>query len=1171
MRTPPSSDFNAERVAPTRRLCFRFMCEVNGVLTDMSSYVKSLRVIRTAGDAKAVASFSSALSSELEITLVPADVHLGDNPIRSVVTLEVGFNNEYVKFFSGMIQRTRRHANGEVVVVALDNALPLTRQYVKSPSYFNVNSGVYIRELLELVGVTARMFPPSQTIFALDFDCEENSATTSAVREVSDTDDNGVNRTLVQPHRWYDYDHKNFRYESTENTRSHRMVVEPFTITHYSDRETYNVYGLVDPTRILTADNAGSRQYVPSPSGYGGGSVINPTVLYFPSGFGGFNYWLCVQGYPKLTLSETEVNLWKSNGFTFLIPEVDVQSKKGDPIVLVSNDGVTWSSPVFNNPLSTRPTYSSTTHVRYYDEYNKKYRTDHDMEAGDPRLGTFLCEPTMVYHNSRIYVVWREVAGKTEYWYYMYTTNGTTWSAKTRWISSGYQTHCSPALAVRNDGSLHVWWVNRTQNPNRLYHSTCSSVGGSLTDANTCSLDGLAGTRDIWRLSVIKDATAATNGFNACMTTCARGRLGASTDLFEASSATGESWQLSKRSLVARNTTGWDNGGVHSGAFVADVNVDTGETFDMWYSAFNNNETFGLGRTIVYQSVLSWGGTVPSKLPIGPIYYGPFVANKCIDGVTSAARFTIFPDGTGDTAEHWISFGGWFSSYAAQQQLLGAANFLMMEVNFGNNMKIVLGRDSSGITARIYRYVSGSWTQQTGTAITLNGTEYLYSATETFAGVEVGFRYVGSVLQTKVTVKFGSSSTVGSWVATTFVAADLQPLSGVCIASTFSGTIHTARYSNSFPGLRYDNLFVGVGQIPTTIPSRQYRLEKGLNTITAAAFQGTNVWEELKTVAESELGCLAWDGNGELRFYNRHHFSLPSNSGIVRTVNSDDDISSAIIAEDVSDIRNVIRVQVKSQDLKIADDLWSLDTHWIIKANSTSTYDVAIPGVLESLDTVASGGLDAGATRYRAAFVTGYDHGIPVTELNGVDGSLGGAESSIIITLVPYGKSIHVSIRNISSRDIVLMDGNGNNHFCIWGRTYTAARFRSEESSVIEVTDAESVATYGANEVEINLDYLVDSTSAYDLGMYVLRRYNIGLKKLEDINIVGDPLLEVGDRILVDIPQMGLLNSFWIEKIEDTLSPDVGYTQKVDLAVADEGNWFILDSNQLDSDAVLTY
>lgn len=1176
MRTSPSTNFTNENDAATRRVSFRLYISIDGTPTDMTSYVKSISSQRTAGDARAVASFASALASEFTITLVPADIDLGTNPIRSVVTLELGFNGEYVTVFQGMIQRVRRHASGEVVITTLDNALPLTRNHVKTPSYFSVNSAIYMRELLELAGVSARALTPDELLFALDFDAEENTAVISAARSVSDTNDNGLNQSMIRPHSWYDLDGKPFHYEMTESTRSSRLVVDPFTIVHYPDRATYDTYGIVDPNAVLTADNASSRQYAPTPSGYGGGSVINPTCLYFPAGFGGFKYWLCIQGYPKLTLGDLETRLWKSNGYTFLIPEVDAQSIKGDPIILVSDDGVTWAPPSFDNPLATRPTYSADTVVKLYNEDTRKYES-YTIDSGEPRLGTFLCEPTMVYHDSKLYVVWREVNGKTEYWYYRYTSDGINWSAKARWIALSYQTGCVPTLAVRADGTLHVWWINRTSNPNKIYHSLVSGVGGTIYGRNVCTVTGIAPTRDPWRMSVVPDPTSATNGFCMCLTTCSINRLMKDTALHMASSITGETWKASVMPLVARSRLGWDNGGLVSGAFVNDYDSSTGATFDLWYTGYSNNESHGIGRTVVYQSLRSLGGTVPSQMPNGPVLYGPFVANKCIDGVTAADRSVLWPQASGD-GERFICGGGWFAPVNATYDIRSAVG-LLMEVNFGSNVKFILGFYASTLQLRMYRYEGGTWVFKRGAAIVLAGLpieKYLWNSdSEYYLGFEIGSRWTGASPEIQLSVIYGTTSiSTAVWTTPTGITnMDLfDALNSVSIVSTFSGQLHTTLFNNSFPGFRYDNLFVGLGHFPRTEPEKSYMLEKGLNTLVAAAFQGTDSWKELKSVAESEIGCISWDADNVLRFFNRHHYSLPENATVVKTITSSESVLNAIVVQDVKDIKNVLRVKVKTQELKSADDIWSLESPWVIKAGETVVHDVNIPGVLESVDAEPSFSVYAGATRYRAAFVVGYENGIPLTNTNGVDDSLGGAELFLYVTIVPYGKVVTVSIQNLSSdRDIALFDGNGNPYFYLWGRSFTSARFRSEESMVVEVGDTESIAAYGANAEDIDLAYLSDPTSAYDLAMYLLRRYRSGEHRIEDIRTVGDPLLEIGDRITITVPEMGVDDTFWTEKIEDTLSPEVGYTQKVDLAIADEGNWFQLDVSTLDSDSVLTY
>jgi hypothetical protein len=115
----------------------------------------------------------------------------------------------------------------------------------------------------------------------------------------------------------------------------------------------------------------------------------------------------------------------------------------------------------------------------------------------------------------------------------------------------------------------------------------------------------------------------------------------------------------------------------------------------------------------------------------------------------------------------------------------------------------------------------------------------------------------------------------------------------------------------------------------------------------------------------------------------------------------------------------------------------------------------------------------------------------------------------------------------------------------------------------VTARDETSIAEFGENEIEVDLEYVVNVDSANSLANYLKDRYKRGIQRMEDVNIIGDPLLEVGDRVTLTFSPMGVDQSYWIENIDDVLSPDAGYNQKVDLSIADEGNWFVLGTSLL--------
>lgn len=1165
MKTSPGAAFDAQLSAATRNVTFTLMLDIDGVMTDMSSHVKNIMFTRSAGSAKAVASFTAAMASEMVITLTPSNVALGTVYFNRMLTLSVGFNGEEVSMFVGSIRKVRRSAlQGTCTITALDYALSLTRTGVETPAMFNVNSALYIREILENAGVTSRVGAPNELLFALDFDSHSVAAVTSARKAVSDTDDNGVNQSLIEPNMTYGLNMKNYLFR--DDGRSGQMTIMPLTIVQQPDRALTDSDLVADPKRILTADNASGSQGLTMPAGYGA-SVINPTVLKFGSPLFGYSYWASFQARRVTGISDYQENLWKSNGYTAALAEAKVQGLEGDPIVLVSIAGITWTTSTAA-PLATRPTYSKNTKVKYYDKSSKKYVT-RTIASGEEKLGVLNCEATVFYDGTKLHCIWRQVNGKNDYWYYRSTTDGSTWTSAQRWRTAAIGALASPSFVKDAAGVIHVWWVDKNANPNVIRHSTCASIGGTVEPSDKCKIDTTS-TEDVWRISVINDSSGV--GFNACVTLCDRNKNMTHHRIKAAASMTGTEWQLSNRLLVKPDPLSMDAQGVQGGTLVNNYDTVTNQVFTMWYSGKKMSGSYGLGTTDVYLSPVTWEGSIPQRASFGPVVWGPMVVTKCIDGITPADMDALWPtNNTTDGGAHVVSFGGWFS-FPDGNVWSSTPKVAFMAADFGTNLKAILYKTGSSVWASIYKYAAGTWTLVRAASFPLSGITWAPNE-QHFVGAEIKLQWDGGNANPTLNLRAIVDGVAGSWTSLVndSKCAGWGGLTGVELVTPLSSQI-TSTYTTAFPGMTYDNLFVKLGSIPAIIPAAQYHLDPGLNRLLAAAYRGTDPWSEMKSIAESELGCMYYNSDGKLFFFNRQHFTNPNNTAATPVqLTIDNALKDCGLDDDIANVRNIVRVKIKDVNIGQARDVWKLDSPLVIPAGQSVTYDIAVSGVLESCDVVASGTSRYGSTRYRASVVQGYDGAMPIVAKNGANDSAGGAEGYITVSIIPFGRCIRVVLTNSHSKDIALMDGNGNHYMYVWGRIYTDARFRSTESPVVTKESAASIATYGANEVEVDLAYVTTTTDGESLSDYVLKRYENGIKKLDNIEIVGNPLLELGDRSEVIFGKFSIDDVFWIERIEDTISPDAGYSQRIDLSVADSGDWFILDTSMLDDTPSLMY
>jgi hypothetical protein len=190
------------------------------------------------------------------------------------------------------------------------------------------------------------------------------------------------------------------------------------------------------------ADNPGITCTIPMPVGYPNTvTPAHPSVVYFPSGFGGYKYWM----------SHTPVG----SGL----------QQYENPCIVASNDGNTWETPAgLTNPVVRKPDPST----------EGGYNADSNL-YWDAQGNQFV-------------LIWMHqiapftVKGKT-------SLDGINWSATFPVFSSpaGYRV-LSPSMMRRSDGTWAVWAVDINSTPNGIHLFTCATLTGAWV-RETCTFD----------------------------------------------------------------------------------------------------------------------------------------------------------------------------------------------------------------------------------------------------------------------------------------------------------------------------------------------------------------------------------------------------------------------------------------------------------------------------------------------------------------------------------------------------------------------------------------------------------------------------------------------------------------------------------------------------------
>lgn len=261
---------------------------------------------------------------------------------------------------------------------------------------------------------------------------------------------------------------------------------------------------------------------------------MHPDVVYISSGFHGFKYWMAYTSYPYS------------------------MEKYENPCIAVSNDGINWITPgKLKNPVAPPP---------------------EDVEEG----GHF-SDTDILYDNNKLdmyYVYNKEgVLGPSKF-YRSISTDGTNWTKpqliyKCTGPISGY----SPAI-IKDNNIFKMWYISE----GNIMSYVSSKNGMNWSKRKTCKIHIPGWT--IWHL----DVTKTDMGYEGLL--CARDNKSRSTALFYIKSTDGLTWSPSNTPIIYPSANGWDSMDIYRSTLLKQNGL-----YEIWYSACNFNEKWGIGYT----------------------------------------------------------------------------------------------------------------------------------------------------------------------------------------------------------------------------------------------------------------------------------------------------------------------------------------------------------------------------------------------------------------------------------------------------------------------------------------------------------------------------------------------------------------------------------------------
>ena len=296
-----------------------------------------------------------------------------------------------------------------------------------------------------------------------------------------------------------------------------------------------------------------------------------------------------------------------------------------------------------------------------------------------------------------------------------------------------------------------------------------------------------------------------------------------------------------------------------------------------------------------------------------------------------------------------------------------------------------------------------------------------------------------------------------------------------------------------------------ITDILTTIGfgTAQYVLDTGLNTIGFAWFEkGQTAGERIKKICEAEEAFFYQDEGGILRFENRRHYAASPHNVSVWDIEPDDIIRWEM--DESTEIINRVIIKADPKEVGTAGtEIWKDPIEEVIDRGETLT-------VWAQFDNPASVLIAPVATTDYTAFTATAGGGTDIT-----------TDISIVATLFTKSVKLEITNNNINKAYINLLKLRGTPIVSSGAITY-------------QFEDTTSTGKYGNFQLEIENDFIDNSTFARYLAQAIVRKYKTPNKRII-LTIQGIPQLQLRDKVNVKDPKTNAYTTYRVMRIQGNL------------------------------------
>ncbi|WP_017972531.1 hypothetical protein [Actinopolyspora halophila] len=309
-----------------------------------------------------------------------------------------------------------------------------------------------------------------------------------------------------------------------------------------------------------------------------------------------------------------------------------------------------------------------------------------------------------------------------------------------------------------------------------------------------------------------------------------------------------------------------------------------------------------------------------------------------------------------------------------------------------------------------------------------------------------------------------------------------------------------------------------------------------------------DAWTIIKDVVAAEAGAAFWDESGTFRFWNRDRITQKQNT-IVRTVTVDD-LSALGLSSNIDSVRNVYTVETQSTIgvNGIAYEADDPDLFHVPAQNDpeTTRYHVAVdnivyprPYTLVQHDTLGDegSGFPQWSDQVAHGFVPQWHQSGQWEENQTQD--VGGLH---ICWLNRDGRLTFQLNNNFNDPMRLAMDPTSSGGQSRGALRIMGSLLEDQGSTTTTMRDVDSIRRYGRRNLKLSGDWHQDISQSEGLASELLARTTEPMPATDDIEVPGDPRLQLGDTIEIADPYgLGTLTA-QIYGISREFSGDSGLT-----------------------------